>query len=97
MHGVCEFNEILVRSGTGAMSSTRTWSAQAHNPHFNEALVHAAGAPVVPKQERSPRPCGVGPGGPITEKAPSPMRRGPRWSQSEGGPRAHAAGASVVP
>ena len=25
------------------------------------------------------------------------MRWGPRWSQSEGGPHAHAVGASVVP
>ena len=25
------------------------------------------------------------------------MRRGPRWSQNEGGPRAHAAGTLVVP
>ena len=31
------------------------------------------------------------------KQAPSSLRRGPRWSQSEGGPLAHVAGASVVP
>ena len=35
-------------------------------------------------------------GGPKVKKAPKPLQRGPGWSQSEGGPRAHAAGALVV-
>ena len=60
-------------------------------------LAHVAGAPVVPKLRRSPRPCGGGLGGPKAKEAPPPMRRGPRWSQSEGGPLAHAAGSPVVP
>ena len=75
-----------------------------------EAHVHAVGASVVPKRRRSPRPsggvqkrrrpprpCGGGLGGPKAKEAASPMRWGPRWSQSEGGPLAHAVGASLVP
>ena len=37
------------------------------------------------------------PGGPKAKEDHSPMRRGPRWSQSGGGPPSHAVGASVVP
>ena len=54
---------------------------------------HAAGASLVPKRRRSLRPCGGGLGGPKVEEAPSPVRRGPRWSQSGRDPLAHAAGA----
>ena len=50
-----------------------------------------------PKRRRPPRPCGGGLGGPKAKEAPSPMRWGPPWSQSEGGPLAHEVGASVVP
>ena len=45
-------------------------------------LAHAAGASVVPKRRRPPCPRA---GGPKAKEAPSPMRWGPRWSQSEGG------------
>ena len=44
-----------------------------------------------------PCPCGGGLGGPKAKEAPSTMWWGPRWSQSELGPPAHAMGASVVP
>ena len=40
---------------------------------------------------------GGGTGDPKAKEDPSPMRRGPRWPHSEGGPLAHAAGAPVVP
>ena len=52
---------------------------------------------MVPKRRRPPRPCGGRLGGPKTEEAAWPMQWGPRWSQNRGGPRAYAAGASVVP
>ena len=52
---------------------------------------------MVPKRRRPPRLSGGGLDGPKAKEAPSPQRRGPRWSQSEGGPLASAAGASVVP
>ena len=51
---------------------------------------------MVTKRRRPPCPCGGGLGGPKAKEATSPMRRGPWWSRSEGGPLAHAAGASVV-
>ena len=54
-------------------------------------------ASVNPKRRRPPRLSGGGLGGAEEKEAPSPQRRGPRWSQSEGGPLASAAGASVVP
>ena len=60
-------------------------------------LAHAAGAPVVPKRRKPPRPCGGGFRGPKAKEAPSPMQPRHGWSQSEGGPLALAAGASVVP
>ena len=59
-------------------------------------LAHAAGASVVPKWKRRPRPCSGGLGGPEVEEAPSPMRQGARWSHSGRGPLAYAAGASVI-
>ena len=68
------------------------WSQSKGGP-----LAHEAGASVVPKRRRPPRPCVGGLGGSKTEEAPSPMRRGPRWSQNEGGQPDHAAGASEVP
>ena len=52
---------------------------------------------MVPKRKRPLCLSGGGPGGPKAQEAPSPQRRGPRWSQSEGGPLASAAGASMVP
>ena len=39
----------------------------------------------------------AGLGGPKTKDAPAPMRREPRWSQSERGPRAHETGTSMIP
>ena len=54
-------------------------------------------ASVNPKRRRPPRLSGGGLGGPKAKEAPSPQRRGPRWSQSQRGPLASAAGASVVP
>ena len=54
-------------------------------------------ASVNPKRKRPLRLSGGGLGGPKAKEAPSPQRRGPRWSQSPGGPLASAAGASVVP
>ena len=62
---------------------------------------HAAGASVVPKAPtdgEAPSPMRWGPRwspneAPLQE-APSPMWWGPRWSQSEGGPLAHAVGAT---
>ena len=58
---------------------------------------------MVPKQRRPPCLCGGGPDGPKAREAPLPMRRsptlmrwGPRFSNSEGGPLAHAVGASVI-
>ena len=52
---------------------------------------------MIPKRERPPRLSGGGLGDPKAEEAPSPQRRGPRWSQSGGGPLASAEGASMVP
>ena len=52
---------------------------------------------MVSKRKRPPRLSGGGLGGPKAKRAPSPQRRGPRWSESERGPLASAAGASVVP
>ena len=52
---------------------------------------------MVPKRWRPPRLNGGGLGSPKTKEAPSLQRRGPRWSQSDGGPLASAAGGSVVP
>ena len=52
---------------------------------------------MVPKRRRPPRLSGGGLGGPKAMEAPSPQRRGPRWSHSEGGPLASAARASVIP
>ena len=68
------------------------WSQSEGGP-----LAHAAGASVVPKPWRPPRPCGGGLAGPKEKEAPSPMQWGPRWSPNDGGPLAHAAGPSVVP
>ena len=84
------------------------WSQNEESP-----LAHAMGASVVPIQMRPPSPCGGGLGSPKAreapspmwgdlggskaQEAPSPMRWGPWWSQSEGGPLAHAVGASVIP
>ena len=53
--------------------------------------------PASAKAKKPPRLSGGGLGGPKAKEAPSPQRRGPRWSQSEGGPLASAEGASVVP
>ena len=52
---------------------------------------------MVPMRKRPPRLSGGGLGGLKAKEAPSPQRRGPRWSQSEGGPLASAEGASMVP
>ena len=52
---------------------------------------------MVPKRRRPPRLSNGGLAGPKAKEAPSPQRRGPRWTQSGGGPLAPAAGASVVP
>ena len=52
---------------------------------------------MVPKRERPPRLSGGGLDDPKAKEAPSPQRRGPRWSQNERGPLASAEGASVVP
>ena len=52
---------------------------------------------MVPKRGRPPRLSGGGLDGPKAKEAPSPQRRGPRWSHSEGGPFASAEGASVIP
>ena len=51
---------------------------------------------MVPKRRRPPRLSGGGLIGPKAKEAPSPQRRGPRWSQSQRGPLASAAGASMV-
>ena len=68
------------------------WSPSERGP-----LAHAAGASVVPKRRRPPRPCGGGLGGPKAKEARSPMQWGPRWSANEGGSLAHAARPLVVP
>ena len=52
---------------------------------------------MIPKRRRPPRLSGGGLGGHKAEEAPSPQRRGPRWSQSEKGALASAEGALVVP
>ena len=52
---------------------------------------------MVPKPRRPPRLSGGGLGDPKAKEAPSPLRRGPRWSQRARGPLASLAGASVVP
>ena len=52
---------------------------------------------MVPERRRPPRLSGGGLGGSKAKEAPSPQRRGPRWSQSQRGPLASAEGASVVP
>ena len=52
---------------------------------------------MVPKRRRPPGLSGEGLKCPKAEESPSPQRRGPRWSQSERGPLASAAGASMVP
>ena len=83
------------------------WSQSEGGP-----LAHVPGASLIPKRRRPPRPCGGrhgrpkvkpapspmrrGPAGSKAKEAPSPLRRGPQWSQSEGGPLAHAAGASGI-
>ena len=51
---------------------------------------------MIQTRKRPPRQRGEGLGGPKAKEAPAPTRRGPRWSQSEGGPRAHATGASMI-
>ena len=51
------------------------------------------GALVIPKRRRPPRPRRGALSDPKAKEAPSPMRWGPRWSQSQGGPLAHAVGA----
>ena len=53
-------------------------------------LAHEAGASVVPKRRRPPRPCGGGLGGPKPKEARSPMRWEPQWSLNGWGPLAHA-------
>ena len=55
----------------------------------------AAGASVGPKSSRPPRLSSGGLGDPKAKEAPLPQRRGPRCSQSDGGPLASAEGASV--
>ena len=50
---------------------------------------------MVRKRKRPPRLSGGGLGYP--KGGPPPQRRGPRWSQSEEGPLASAAGAPVIP
>ena len=52
---------------------------------------------MIPKRERPPCLGGGGLSDPKAKGAPSPHPRGPRWSQSGGGPLASAAGASVDP
>ena len=59
----------------------RRWSQSEGGP-----VTHAVGASVVPKQSRPPRRFGRGLGDPKAQEAPSPVRREPRCSQSEGGP-----------
>ena len=81
-------------------------------PKRRRPYAHAAGVSLLPMQRRPPRPCGgasvvpkqIGPppargeglGAPNWKDAPTPLRRGPRWSESEGGPGAYTAGALVV-
>ena len=60
-------------------------------------MASAEGASVVPKRRKPPRLSGGDLDGPKASEDPSPQRRGPRWSQSQGGPLASAAGASMVP
>ena len=67
------------------------WSGSGGGP-----IAHAAGASVVPKRRRPPRPCGRGLGGPKAKQAPSPMRRGPGEPQNGGGAHAHAAGVNCT-
>ena len=52
---------------------------------------------MIPKRKRPSRLSGAGLGDPKEQGPPSPQRRGPRWSQSGGGPLASEAGASVIP
>ena len=52
---------------------------------------------MVRKRKRPPRLSGGGLGDPKAKEAPAPQRRGPRWSQSQEGPLASAAGAPVIP
>ena len=51
---------------------------------------------MVPKRRRPARLSNGGLGGPQAKEAPSPQRRGPRWSQRARSPLASAAGASVT-
>ena len=55
-------------------------------------IASAEGALVIPKSNRPPRLSGGGVGRPTAKESPWPQRRGPRSSQSEGGPLASAAG-----
>ena len=48
------------------------WSQSGKGP-----LADAAGASLIPKRRRPARPRGGGLGGPKTEEAPAPTRRGP--------------------
>ena len=57
-------------------------------PKQRTPRAHAARDAVVPKRGMFHLPCGAGLGGPEAEEAPSPMRRGPRWTQSGRGPLA---------
>ena len=52
---------------------------------------------MVPKRRRPPRLSGGGLVDRKAKEATSPQQRGPRWSQSGGGPLALAEGASMVP
>ena len=52
---------------------------------------------MVPQRRRPPRQHRGGLGGPKAKEASTPMRWGPRSSQSEGGLHANAEGASVLP
>ena len=76
----------------------RTIAAEASVvPQRRGPLTCAAGASVVPKLKTPRRPGGRSLGGSKMEEGPVPMQWGPPWSQSREGPRAHAAGPSVVP
>ena len=52
---------------------------------------------MIPKRKRPRRLSGGGLSGLTAKEAPSPQRRGPRWSQSGGGHLASAEGALVLP
>ena len=63
------------------LSQTAPWWSQSEGGlHF-----HALGALIIQTRRRPPHPCKGRLGAPKAKEGPTPMRRGPRLTQSKGG------------